>query len=296
MSGEFHSVLIPIDLSPISDRIMRRVTLLPLHRRARVTLLHVVPRDFATTAQRLARRDARRALTLEAKHLARALPPNTVVRRIVTVGAPATEIARCAATVGADLIVMGRCRTARGAFLGSTAERVIRRARIPVLIVRPTPRTQYRRPAVAFEPGPQAAAAIGMLLRIVPSPRPPVTIVHASDRPYEGTHYDSLPADEAAIYGDYRRAEVSPEIDAAVKRALKDAEISPEHAPRWRTVIRSGSPRVEVPSVVKQVGADLLVVGTRGRGGIAYAYMGSVAGDLVRSVECDVLMAPGTRR
>lgn len=296
MNGEFHSVLVPIDLSPSSDRVIRRAALLPLAKGARLTLLHVIPRDFATAAQRIARRDAKRALASEAKHLARSLRPNAVVRLIVTVGAPATEIARFASRVSADLIVMGRCRTVRGAFLGSTAERVIRRARLPVLVVRPTPRAHYRRPAVALEPGPLAPDTIRMLLRIVPTPWPRLTIVHAFDRPYEGMYYRNLPADETLIYGNYRRGEVATEIDAAMTSALQGAGVSDEDGPRWNTVTRNGSPRVVVPSVVKQLGADLLVVGTRGRRGIAYVYLGSVAGELVRNVECDVLVVPSRQR
>lgn len=39
----FRSLLVPLDLSPTSDRVIGRVTLLPLAEHAKITLLHVVP-------------------------------------------------------------------------------------------------------------------------------------------------------------------------------------------------------------------------------------------------------------
>ncbi len=40
---------------------------------------------------------------------------------------------------------------------------------------------------------------------------------------------------------------------------------------------------------------DLLVLGTRGRSGAAYVFLGSIAGDLLRAAKCDVLIVPPTR-
>lgn len=47
----FHSLLVPVDLTAISDRVLGRVALLPLADGARVTLLHVVPEEFPVRAR-----------------------------------------------------------------------------------------------------------------------------------------------------------------------------------------------------------------------------------------------------
>ena len=74
--------------------------------------------------------------------------------------------------------------------------------------------------------------------------------------------------------------------------ALARLKASPEEAPFWKAHVRYGSPRQVVQSVVRKTGSDLLVLGTRGHAGAAYAFLGSVAGDLLREVRCDVLVVP----
>ena len=65
-------------------------------------------------------------------------PPLPQVQPEVLVGPPATEIVRYAREHGIDLIVVGTHGRGpiRRAFVGSVAERVLREAACPVLIVR----------------------------------------------------------------------------------------------------------------------------------------------------------------
>lgn len=48
--------------------------------------------------------------------------------------------------------------------------------------------------------------------------------------------------------------------------------------------------------VAREVGADLIVVGTHGRRGIAHALMGSVAEKIVKRAACPVLTVPFSRK
>ena len=52
------SLLVPVDLTPISDRVLGRLSMLPLADDARVTILHVVPGGLLPREQRDAERDA----------------------------------------------------------------------------------------------------------------------------------------------------------------------------------------------------------------------------------------------
>src|SRR5690606_15709120 len=78
-------------------------------------------------------------------------------------GRPATEIGRVADEVGADLIVVGEQGPRRGvtALLGSTAERVLFDARIPVLVARKTPDGPPRRILVAIDDSEMAQQVLG---------------------------------------------------------------------------------------------------------------------------------------
>ncbi|MBK8009756.1 MAG: universal stress protein [Deltaproteobacteria bacterium] len=150
-----------------------------------MTLVHVVPGSLAPREQRDAERDAKQSLSEEARHLAASLPNSVRVQAVVKVGGAAREITELARTQAADLIVMGRGggRALRDTFLGSTAERVMRTAKLPVLAVRLAPRTAYRRPAMAIDLDESASRVFSWLLRMLPPPRPRIEIVHALQSP-----------------------------------------------------------------------------------------------------------------
>ena len=59
------------------------------------------------------------------------------------------------------------------------------------------------------------------------------------------------------------------------------------------TTVRRGIPSDVISLTAREVGADLLVVGTHGRTGISHALLGSVAERLVRTAPCEVLVARG---
>jgi nucleotide-binding universal stress UspA family protein len=67
--------------------------------------------------------------------------------------------------------------------------------------------------------------------------------------------------------------------------------------PRARTLIREGNPRSVILEVAKELGADLIVMGTHGRTGLAHVLLGSVAEHVVRYGQRPVLTVrqEGTR-
>ncbi len=59
--------------------------------------------------------------------------------------------------------------------------------------------------------------------------------------------------------------------------------------PRAQTIIREGSPRPVILQVASEVGADLIVMGTHGRTGLAHVFFGSVTEHVVRHSRIPVL-------
>ena len=290
-------MLVPIDLRPGSDRVLGRLALLPLADAARVRLLHVVPGRLPSREQRIARRDAATALAGEARHLRKALPVSARITTLVKLGAAAREIVACATRVKADLVVMGRndARTLRDAFLGSTAERVIRQARHPVLVARLPPRAAYRRPALALDLDQAAHEVVRLMLQVFPPPRPRAAVIHAIDVPYQRLFYPSLPADDADATKDELNTKAAQELAKLLAAALARAKVPPQDAP-WRMQIRYGSPRSVVEKALKKTEPDLLVLGTRGYSGAPHAFLGTVVGDVLREATCDVLVVPPADR
>jgi len=58
------------------------------------------------------------------------------------------------------------------------------------------------------------------------------------------------------------------------------------------TSVRGGHPAREILAVVEEQAADLLVIGTHGRGGVEHLLLGSVAEKIMRKAPCPVLVVP----
>jgi nucleotide-binding universal stress UspA family protein len=134
----FTHVLVPIDLSDLSTRVLKIVATLPTKR---VTLLHVIHqihglpaaelRPFYTRLRGQALRVVQRASrTLSASGLR--------VQQAVTIGDPAREILRQAAARRVDLVVLGSHRLGPrpGQGLGTTSYKVALACECPVLLVK----------------------------------------------------------------------------------------------------------------------------------------------------------------
>ncbi|HVN26930.1 MAG TPA: universal stress protein [Candidatus Binataceae bacterium] len=72
------------------------------------------------------------------------------------------------------------------------------------------------------------------------------------------------------------------ELDKVVNR-LRDGGI------KARPALKVGSPFLEIVQTAKADGADLIVMGTHGRTGLAHVLMGSVAERVVQKAHCPVL-------
>jgi nucleotide-binding universal stress UspA family protein len=288
------SLLIALDLTPGSDRVLGRTALLPLAEDVRITLLHVVPRTLPSLARERAERDARKALTAETQVLERSVPKGAVLHSVVRVGAAPARIAQEARALKAELIVMGRGkgRTLRDLFIGSTAERVMRQGKRPVLLVRLPPRGAYRRPALALDLDRAAPEVISLLLKVMPPPRPRTTVIHAYDAPYQGMIYPSLSVDEAEEHREHYQKSALRKLERLLSTAIANAAVPAAEAPTFKPLVRNGSPRLVIEKAVRKADADLLVLGTHGHAGIAHAFLGTVAGDVLREVSCDVLVVP----
>lgn len=289
-----HALVVPVDLKPGSGRVLSRLSLLPLADDARIALLHVVPGNMPLREQRRAAKDANRALADEARLLRKQVHRKACIEPLVKMGTAAKEIALCATEVRAELIVMGRGggRVLRDAFLGSTAERVVRQARLPVLVVRLAPRATYRRPALALDLDQAAHEVVRLALLLLPPPRPRIEVIHAFDDPYPRFVYPSLSEDEAEMRIGELRANAADALAKLLAAGLVKAKVQPEDRPSWKTHVQYGSPRIVVERAIEKAGTDLLVLGTHGYSGAAHVFLGTVAGDLLRAARCDVLVVP----
>ena len=145
-------VLIPLDFSDDSRRALVYGMALAASTGAQVSLLTVIedrfpyPELFAWDHpdEEFYKSMRERALHHMEELLQGTAEPGTTVERLVVRGRPRQEIVAVAADVGADLIVLARHGSSgiRHAFMGSTAESVLRHARCPVLMLPPAPEAE----------------------------------------------------------------------------------------------------------------------------------------------------------
>lgn len=111
-----------------------------------------------------------------------------------------------------------------------------------------------------------------------------VTVMHAFELPIYGFPDDALVAS----------AEVAPGIvngsTQALAATLADRKKS---GVTLESALRQGPADKEIVDLARLAGADLIVMGTHGRRGLARALLGSVAEKVVRTAPCPVLTVHG---
>ena len=140
----FRSILCPVDLSATSRAAARTAAVMAGRFKAKLIVVFV---DDPLLSQAAARFDedeiTRRTQAEVTKFVLKAIGPLIRCTYEIVNGDPAEEILKAARRLGADLIVMGTQghRGPKRLFFGSTADAVLRRSTIPVLVVPPTRRT-----------------------------------------------------------------------------------------------------------------------------------------------------------
>jgi nucleotide-binding universal stress UspA family protein len=86
--------------------------------------------------------------------------------------------------------------------------------------------------------------------------------------------------------------EVSEEIRKEAQEILDDQlrKIEEEGGSVQQAHLRRGRKDQEIVRLAEEIGAGLIVIGSRGRGGVRRALMGSVSDSVVRHAHCPVLV------
>jgi nucleotide-binding universal stress UspA family protein len=251
-----------------------------------LTVLHVV----APGCPPVDRADAERALAYSVSvatgGVARAGRKDVQVLPRLVEGVPFIEIIRHGRHGRNELIVVGRHgeRTFRELFLGSTAERVIRKGDTSILVVAPRPSAPYDRPLAAVDCSETSRRAVELAWRLATPGAQVIDVIHAYEPISPNTLRRANIFDEPAI--EYRLA-ARRQAESAVETFLSAADA----APPAKVTVREGDARRVILDVAAQRDADLIAVGTHGRSGLAHILLGSVAEAVIRGAASDVLVA-----
>ncbi|HET7271127.1 MAG TPA: universal stress protein [Rubrobacter sp.] len=205
-------------------------------------------------------------------------------------GRPDAEIAELAEELDAGLVVVGSrgLGPIKRAVLGSVSGSVVRHAHCPVMVVRgETP-------------------AVGPIVLAVDGSEEAKLATKAATELSEGTSSEVhliyvLPTPER-MYGPHF---YSPDIERqllervrAEARKFLDVQAEDVRSGGGRvaqTYLGTGRTDEEIVELAEEIGAGLIVVGSRGIGGVRRALMGSVSDSVVRHAHCPVLVVRAAR-
>lgn len=279
-------ILAATDFSTRSDRALRRAGLLARQIGATLTLVHVVDDDRPSSLVEIERRESARLLHADATSVPELR--ETACRTLVAAGDAFAGILEAARDQRADLVVLGshRKQLLRDVFVGTTIERVVRAGSVPVLMVNRELMGPYRGVLVATDLSqPSAnAIAVGQTLGLIGERD--VTIAHAF----------TAPAKQKLLTADTPREQIDEYVASERLRAsealfsfLDERGVA---GPPWSHRIEEGYAFEVIRRLDDEIRPDLVVLGTRGLSGMRRALLGSVAEQVLRSLDVDVLAVP----
>lgn len=275
------------DLLPRSAKAVQRAVTLSQQCGADLLVLHVVD---GNQPDRLIAQKVNRARTVLLKQIG-SLPQvadhmaDAESRIEVIVGKPRQTIGAVATELDADLIILAAPMPRRfDALTGTTAERIARRTDLPVLIVNESDVVPYRNVAIATNLSraslqmTHAAAWFGLLKNANAS------LIHAFGSPYQGMLASAgVPQDELIEYSRRWRLRLTREIAAQ----LQEVDIKPAD---MHIVDERPRPAKAVERAVRRIAPQLLIMGTSRFFMLKRMFVGSVADELLRNIECDILV------
>lgn len=277
------------DFSSRSQRALRRAGMLATQIGAELTLVNVVDDDQPQSMIDVERREAEKYLNEQIASLAELR--GVRCQAATTTGEAFEGILRTAKEVACDLIVMGshRKQALRDVFIGTTIERVIRAGSFPVLMVNKPAEVFYHRIVAAVDLSDASARAVKAAYGLHLLDKADITLLHVFQAPARGKLYaSSVAKEDIDAYVADERAQAADELAAfLVTHAFG--------GPGWRRRLAEGAPVEVIERVVTEEESDLLIVGTHGRSFLVKTLIGSVAEEVLRRLDVDILAVPPVR-
>jgi nucleotide-binding universal stress UspA family protein len=216
-----------------------------------------------------------------------------VVSIEVELGLPAKHIVDRALSLPADLIVMGTHGTSgfEQLVLGSVTEKVLRKARCPVLTVPPrtyaTSQLPFRQLLCAVDFSEASSKAVQSALSLAQESGATLTLLHVLEWPWEEPPppmIQELPIAQGLALAEFRRY-----LEASARKRLESLVLNTVPTSRVETRLSNGKAYVRILGVAAEEKSDLIIIGVRGRNPVDMTLFGSTTNQVVRRATCPVL-------
>jgi len=301
---ELPRILCAVDFSEFSRRALDHALSVARSHRSTVTVLHVIAPAPAAVASNyyfgaetpppvlLSMMD-RETATRELERLVRteAIPGLKVETLVAESFEVHREILAQAARLHPSLLVLGTHGRSgfERLFLGSTAEKVLRKASCPVMTVPPkapdamvSSQVPFRQIVCGVDFSNSSRAALDYAMSLSREDRAALAVVHVIDT--HPMYVDFAPPAAIDLHAWTRQA-------SAGLHELVAEKVRPTC--NVTEVVREGRPYEEILGLARELDADVIVLGVHGRGTADLFFFGSTTHHVVREAHCAVLTLRG---
>ncbi len=279
-------ILAATDFSPRADLALDRAALLARLNQVPLDLVHVVDPDRPAPLVEAETMLGQGLLEQQAERLASDY--GIAVGRQVYQNEAFLGICDAVEQLQPDLLVIGayRRRLLQDIFIGTTAERSIRRSRKPVLIVNQPAGNDYAHALAALDLSDNSVAVLRMIRSLQLNRAAMISVVHLFEAPAIGSlALSSANEQEIDHYLAGEQAAATEELDDLLHSA---------EAGRVQRIVRpiERSIERELEKVADELGADLVVIGGGASSGGTRLLLGSTTLEILRTSRRDILVVP----
>jgi nucleotide-binding universal stress UspA family protein len=192
--------------------------------------------------------------------------------------------------IGADLVVVGRHgdRSPSSRFLGTTAERIVRSSRVPVLVPTNPPAGPPRQILVPVDDAAITPSLLEWTRELAERFDANVTLLHVWSNA-EYSHVASMSYAETKSEAAAHQA-IDAEVEAAAEHWLTALANTGFSGARVSVSVRFGRAGAVTVDTAATLGADLILMGRRGSGMVGPALLGSTVRTVLHGAPCPVLV------
>lgn len=291
------SIVVGIDFSPASATALAQAMRFAEWNRAKLRAVHVVDTLVVVDLQEALSplvQGIQDSLIADARkewdRFAAGLPGKAGVDFRIVVNSEAAELLAQARDQRADLLVLGSHGHTPGSSIGPVAAQLLRQSPCRVLLAREGHTGPYKRVVACVDFSKTSRAALEAAVRVVAQDGGKLSVVHVSRPPWTQFHFTPPKiADDPAFQQTYR-ANVLKRLEDFCRPASPETQwVKPNYH-----VLEQPTHGAAIIEFAANTGADLVVLGTRGRTNLREVLIGTTAERVVRGATCSILAVKPT--